>query len=292
MVSKYRKPRQYDNELYPLHHKFQYEMEFDIHATDAQNCTIVPFMYTRNLNAGLVKPDLIEVHPMNANYAIETGGLCNYMSIMDNFSATITISMLKALRITNRVSACKVYIGFYRCAFEDIHTKTDIASATTVDTILHLTKNATDADIMPLYNNTKLSAGTQPLSTVNDAAEAFGDLDLDSSVTHEKVAFNPVTYFNSQQYYTNGKFVKGVLPKLIPITLTEKFPYKNIRIKNIPRECKRGNDYMYYGMLIYIPVAGDIDQYFPSGDVTQVPHVRLAGHVHYLEWNSEHDQTL
>lgn len=291
MVSKYRKPRQYDNEPYPLHHKFDYELEFDLHATDDQNTTIIPFMYTRNGHASLVKPDLITVNPMNAGFAIETGGLCNYMSIMDNFSANFTIYMLKALAVTNGAKACKIYIGFYRCAFEDIHNKTDIQSGTTTDTILHLTKNATDKDIMPLYDNTKLSSGTQPLSTVNDT-ELLADLDLDTSATNERVLFSPSVYFKSQQYYSNGKFVKGILPKLIPITLHTNRPYRTIRIKNIPKECRRGNDYMYYGMLIFIPVAGDIDQYFGTGDVTQVPHVRLTGHIHYLEWNSEHDQTL
>ncbi len=292
MVSKYRKPRQYLNEPYPLHHRFDYELEFDLHPTDSQNSTIIPFMYTRNGNVGLVKPDLIQVHPMNDGMEYETGGLCNYMSIMDNFSATLTISMMKNLLTTNSAKSCKVYIGFYRMAFEDIHNKVDIKSSLSVSSILHLTKNSSDADIMPLYNNTKLSSGTQPVSTVNDAAEGFADLDMDTSLTHEKVAFDPRVYFDSQMYFSNGKFVKGVLPKLIPMTLTLNRPFRVIRIKNIPKECRRGNDYMYYGMLIYIPIAGDIDQTVGATEVTQLPHVRLAGHVHYLEWNSSHDQTL
>ncbi len=291
MVSKYRKPRKYDQEPYPLHHRYNIETEFDLHGSDTQNCTNIPLMYTRNGNAGRVNPESIEVHPMHTNFAIETGGLCNYMSIMTNFSAQLTLTGLKAFFTTNGNRAVKAYIGFYRCAFEDVHDKEDINTTSTVDAILHLTKNTTDKDIMPLYDNTKLSSGSYHMSTVNDTAEGFADLDLDTSTAAERVSFSIDTYFKSQQYYSNAKFVKGVLPKLIPIVLTPNRPFRKINIKNIPSNCRRGNDYMLFSFFVYIPIAGDVDQFFTTADVTQLPHVRLSGHVHFLEWNSKHDQT-
>ncbi len=290
MPSHYRKPKGFDLDVHPLHHNFTYNTSLDAYHTTDQNCTFLTVMYTANNRTGRINPEAIEVHPMHTNYAEETGPLCNYMSIMDNLGVNLRIFLSKGLIKTNSVSACRVYMGFYRMAFEDVHTKTDIATTNTTDTVLKLITDTTDKDCIIDFDGGKLSNGTQPLSTVNDP-EVFGDYGLLTTNVMENVAFLPTVYFNSQRFYSNRKFIRGILPKLIPLDLTATKPYRNIFIKNVPKECRRGNDHMMFGILIYVPQGIEIEQTFTQSDVTDIDHVHIKATVRYLEWNPNHDQT-
>ncbi len=289
MPKHYRKPKGFELDIHPLHHNFEYDIAMDVHTTVDQNCTFLTFMYTANGRSGRITPDNIEVHPMHTNYAEETGPLCNYMSIMDNFGANVKISLTKGALTTNSIKVMRVYIGFYRMAFEDVHNKTDIATTDSVDDILKIITNTTDRDSIIDFDAVDLSVGTQPVSTINDA-EGFAEYGLGTDLKMENVLFSPDKYFNSQRFYSNGKFVRGVLPKLIPLDLTLNKPYRNIFVKNIPSTCRRGNDHMMWGMLIYIPQGVDIGQYFRNTDVTDIDHLNVRATVRYLEWNPNHIQ--
>lgn len=291
MPRHYKKPKGFALETYPLVHNFEYNLGLSADGSSSDFCTYLTFIYTRNGHASRVNPEAIEVNPMHMNYAEETGPLCNYMSIMDRFSGHITLALARGAHDTNKVRALRMYIGFYRMAFEDIHNKTDIATGATVDTILDLlTDTTTDKDSIIDFDTNKLNYGTQPLSTVNDA-EGFADYGLTTSVSMENINFVPKTYYDARAFASNGKFVGGILPKLIPIDLTANKPFRKIYLKNIPKECRRGNDYVNFGMFVFVPTGDKPDQYFRGGDVTDITHVHVSAFVRYLEWNPHHDQT-
>lgn len=291
MAHRSKPPRGYKASEYPLPHNFQYVVGLDL-AAENKNDTIMTIVRgSDTVNA----PSTIEVHPENETFAEETGALCNHESIIDKMSINMHIGMTNHSIQTDQIGAINLYYMPITGAFLEAWNPEDKKSTNDVGEILRVTDSVTQQEVVPTFSGTKLGTGTsnQPLSTINDT-ETIAMYGLSTTAVMEGVDFVEDTLWDSFQYYTiHGKMaaVTGTWRKL---ALSTRRPTINIHMNRfVPRSVRRINPYTYFGMLIYMPLAGSFNQ--PSARINEVNtgvHVMCNMAVRYNEWNQEFHQGM
>ncbi len=102
----------------------------------------------------------------------------------------------------------------------------------------------------------------------------------------EGVAFGANAYYNMLHYLTNSGKLKSVQGGLKWITLTKNRPVKEITLR-LRGKVRRMNDKTFFGVLVYVPKAGNAQQLMAASDTTDVTHVYAIIRNRYNEWNSE-----
>ena len=83
---------------------------------------------------------------------------------------------------------------------------------------------------------------------------------------------------------TNAGKLRSMNGGLKWFILTDKNPIKQFRIKVRPKT-KRQLPFSSFSVLTYVPSAGTINQLPVVGDTTNIPHVDVAFHTRFNEWN-------
>ncbi len=275
---------------YPLKHRFDYS--FGLSAASAtQNSTWVTLVRSDKLSTN-TNAKTILVNPRNTNVDLETGPLCHDMSIIQNMQ--IIISCVKSATNNGGFPFKFSWTPFF-CTFGEKYDAVDDDTGTTVASIMQLTKDDTNEDIVPLSTN-KLpvdgnSDKSHPLSTVNLAESALTHYNMTTNATMEDTPFNMENFLLLLNRGSNRGALKSCLGQTRRATLDEDHDTKTYFLKkSVPRPIRRIMPFTFFGLLFHVPIETDIDSYYADTSITaDKSNIGFRVLVRYDEWNILHD---
>lgn len=286
-------PRGFKSQQFPLRHRLVYS--FGLSAlTETMNTTMITLV--KNYKGANV-PTTIDVNPHHASFDKETGAICNPMSIIDklNIGIRFNIPSEPGTDVIKGLSFEWTPIFF---SFAEKLDAVDDFTTSTVKSILSLTSDATQEDITPTFNNTKLPVGgnsdlVHPMSTTN-FTEVFGTMNMDTDTTMEAITFDNTTLKNARAYYTNKGAINSILGRTRHEHLSENRRNSRTFIKKfVPRPIRRIMPYTYFGILIHLPIDSDPEQdYMFSALTASTTHLGCKLIANYHEWHSDHNQDM
>ncbi len=288
-------PRGFKKELYPLRHQFSYS--FGLSLLDAtKNTTYCPLV--KNYKTVGTAAGAIPVNPHNAGFVVETGPVCQNMSIIDKMTVDIDLAYTEDAFSSGIINFKMKWFPIFT-SFGDKLDAADEKTTTTVKAILELLSDATEEDVTPIYNNAKLDTTGPaerliPVSTVN-LAETITTNNLDTSLANEGVSLDMAQLFDALKYYTN----KGALKSQMGKIRTQFFSYqrnnhKHIRLqKFVPRAVRRIVPYSWFGLAFHIPLQTEIGQTYSSKlSTTGESELGVQVRVQYDEWHPDFYQEM
>ncbi len=302
-------PRGFKTEVYPLRHRII--NSFALSAVgETQNSGFITLVRSSQ-DAAIIAPDLINVNPHNTFYQKETGSIVQKMSIIDRLSLSLKFNLTSNAYLaqhTSGTSTSEVFTGgdridhlhfTWRPIFFSFREKLDAAdddTGTTVASILGLTADDTNKDVVPL-TTTKLSTiGSSDLSTavstVNDT-EVFGDLNMTTNLTAEDHPWDEDLFQEALMRFTNKGALKACVGRTRHVHLSHARPYKNFYIKKfVPRAVRRVMDFTFMGIQINVPISSDITADYHATTLGAGAHLGVKSICQYHEWNSSHNQDM
>lgn len=291
MAFKERPPRGYDRQDDPLYHETRTKFSLNLE-NDAKNSTIIPFLRTSIDSAD---PSIIEVNPLNSAYEVDGGPLICYDSQVVMMNHVLRFSMATVSRTTDNIQSLYVnYMPIFG-SFKENWEATDKTTGDTILSILDLTSDATNEDIIPAYSGTDLAnTSNLPVSTVTPAGsvdEVFGDYDLTTDLIPESTPFVEETYWDAIQRYTNGNKLKTLTGRWRTVKLTDHKGNVNIKLPTtVPRHVQFGNPYLFYGCLVHLRQSGAFGQIPLATETTNLAHVHVQYESRWAEWNRDFNQ--
>ncbi len=286
-------PRGFKAELYPLRHKFYHAFGLSAVDEDSNTMMITLIKHYKSTNAATT----VDVNPHHASFDKETGAICTSMSIIDRLRFNLTFVLQGKGVTTNDVEALRIWWQPIFFSFGEKFDAADDFTTTTVGTLLGLVKDATEEDITPLFNNTKLIAtpGTSdrlhPMSTVN-LTETSGINNMDTSTASESVTYNDELVKDALQHYTNKGALRSMLGRRRYLTLSSNRWHKSFYVDQpVPRAVRRIQPYTFMAILVHLPIQATDDQLYQAQALTtdQV-YIGVTCKVNYHEWNADHNQ--
>ncbi len=310
-----RPPKGFENEKYPLRHRLVHSFALNLNAV-TKNTALLPIVMS-STDMASPDPETIVVNPHNTAMVEDTGPLVRQHSIIDRMTISLKFSMTQNCGPQHEIAGTYGANGQTAATFggEDIPTfkflwrpifnvypeKLDAAdddTGDTVATILALTKDVTNEDIVPVTTAKLITAGpaesSLPMSTVNDV-QVKEDYNMTTDTTMEDHVFDEDLLQKALRRYTNKGALRSCLGRTRHVTLTRSRPYKNLYIdKFVPNAIRRVQPYGFFAIQIHLPIVTDPDQVF----LTSTALTSTAGHLgvrmitNYHEWNVEHDQSM
>lgn len=239
-----------------------------------RNCTHLPSVFHDEAMLASAK----NTHPEHASF-IETDALnCSAESKIFKIQCTMRLSLTKAFLVTDNGSSLRIAFMSIHGAFEDFDATDELTSVSIANT-LELTKESTDRQTYPLYDDTKL-VEKYAASATFDAAQPG----MTASQVIENVAFDAELYYDNLNYYTTKGKLKKVQDGLRWITLTRDNPTRLIRF-TMKGNAKTMNPYTYLGQMVYLPITDSKYQIPIAADITNTYHVAVDYRCRFLEWN-------
>jgi len=307
-----RPPRGYGEEKFPLRHRLVHSVGLSM-GDDTLTTVCWPIVMS-SLDIDNL-PNTIQTNPHNSAFEQETGPLCARMSIIDRMRISLSFTMTDKCQPAHLVSGTAgpnfddgTYAGedipalrfLWRPIFNVYPEKLDAAdddTTNTVATILGLTKDATNEDVVPLTTNKLISSTvsdtTLPMSSVN-AVQVFGDYNMTTNTIMEDHVFDEDLLQEALRRYTNKGALRSCLGRTRHVTLTRARPYKNFYIdKFVPNAVRRIQKYGFFAIQIHLYEDSDVSQHFIS-DATKATsaHLGIQMITNYHEWHNEHDYEL
>ncbi len=277
-------PKGYRNDEYPLPHNggFSFGLSSENVARDS---TIIRFF---GMNEQFINPEAVHVNPGNALFAEEGGSAICRGSIIPRLNLTFHINMTKGAIETDKMRAIKVQFMPIYTAFLDSLDAIDEKTGEDIESIIEMQHDVTDKCAFPLYSGTKLQ-NTAPI-VMNSRAftEVFGVVGLTTNNTPESVAFDSEKFYDALQYYSNAGKMKAHIGRMRTVVVTRDRPFQYHSNNFTFPTVKRGNPYMFCGMLYHVPAG--IDQFYTAGDTTDIDAVHIKGRYRYDEWNTAFEQ--
>jgi len=287
-----RPPPGYNRRDKPLPHDFTYLFDLKI-ADDTKNKAMCTFLRTSKLS---VDPKTIPVNTRHASYAVDTGPLICFDSIVQMITITQDIQLTEESRKTDNIGAISIYDWNIHGAFEDSWTPADEKTTTTIAQLLHVISDTTNEDVVPeVAGNTDLPALDQPLSSVT-GTEIFATYNMAVSAVQENTSADAGTIdelFDAKQYYTNGGKLNSLMGRMNKTILNQETKIHSSRFerKFTPRNVRFGNPHMFFARQFLLPKLLDSAQLTPfSQAVTATKHVGVRVNVRFNEWNPDFDQ--
>ncbi len=289
-------PRGFKSELYPLSHKILYSFGLCLGGVNT-NSAIATLV--RNYKTHTTAPKLVEVNPHNLSYVEDTGAVVHTMSIIDKMRLSINFNMTENCK--DGADAIYHLKLIWRPIFFSFPEKLDAKddnTTTDVKTILQLTKDATQEDIVPITTNKLPVAGpselSQPLTTVGITESATTHYNMTTDATMEDVAWNETLFQDAIRRYTNKGALKACVGRTRHVHLSRTHPTARFFFnKFVPRSIRRVQPYSFMAILVHLPLESDITQdYQSAGSSATVPHVGCKIICHYHEWNADHFQEM
>ncbi len=289
-------PRGFKSELYPLRHRIIYSFGLSL-AGSTINSAMATLV--RHYKTVLQAPSLIEVNPHNTLYDEETGAVVQKMSIIDKLRLSIKFNMTENCK--DGIDAIWNFKFLWRPIFFSFPEKLDAVdddTSTDVKTILQLTKDATEEDIVPISTAKLPVVGTsdlsQPLSTVNLSEVATTHYNMTTDATMEGLAWDETLFQDAIRRYTNKGALKACVGRTRHVILSSTKPWANVYLdKFVPRAIRRVMPYTFMAILVHLPLIGDIGQVYQSDNPTStVAHLGCKIIAQYHEWNADHHQDM
>ncbi len=284
-----RPPKGYDSSDKPLPHEFEYTFGLSIHSGtfDSTNLT---FLRTSKIS---VDPSTIEVHRKNASFAVDAGPLICYDSIVPEIEIIKSYQFDFAAMVTDKIPALLLQtlrmFGHHKDSWDAI----DPLSSHTPQTVLELTKDDTNEDVIPTFDSNNLpDAGNQPLSTVT-GAEVFGDYGLTTNAVLEATTAVLNTLNDSEQYEVIANKLKSMHGPRVTKILSAQHPSQRIyERRSTPKQVQFADEDLWYGEHVDLPSKADIRQITNEAVATAAAssHVFCKYHVRFNEWNKDFDQ--
>ncbi len=262
---------------YARPHNYQISWAHGLESAVANQSTIVPIsMY----DEGLGTPSDYEANPRNAAFAEAGEPNCYPESRVDFMYARIRFAMTNAAIETDAIHILRFATMPIFVVFED-QTANDEKSGLDIGEILELQSEATDNQAYPLYNNVDMKEMATDLHVVPTNVPG-----LTGGTSLEGVAFQKAKYYDALHYYTNGNKLKTVQGGLKWHTLTRRKPTMDYTITQRSKT-KSMQEKSFFGVLVYMPSSGDVDQHAVIADTTDIAHLRCDLTVRFNEWNGD-----
>jgi len=300
-------PRGFKSEIYPLRHRLQFSCALG-HNAETNNTVYLPIvMGSTDMD---VLPATIDVNPHNTDYVEDAGPLVRQMSIIDKMRISLKFNMTELcndLAHTSGVSGAEVFQGegiqaihcLWRPIFGSFTDKLDAVdddTAQSVATILGLTHDATNEDVVPLTTTKLNTSGASdlllPVSTVN-AVQVVGDFNMTSTFGMEEHVWDEDLLHSALRRFTNKGALRSMLGRTRHFTLSRNRPFKNYFIdKFIPRSIRRIVPFSFMGIQIHIPFITDVEQTYHAGTIATAALVGVKCIANYHEWHADHEQSM
>lgn len=301
-------PRGFKAEQYPLRHKLLYSFGLSA-VTTTQNSAFATLIHSSSdMDADA---SAIIVNPHNTAYMTDAGPLVRQMSIIDKLNLTMKFSLTSNTLDRHHdsgVSSSEVFAGdsiqhlmfTWRPVFFSFPEKLDAAdkdTGTTVATILGLTKDASNEDVVPLTTNKLYTTGASdlpaPVSTVN-AVQVFGDFNMTTDTTMEDHPWDETLFHEALRRYTNKGALAACVGRTRTVHLSRSRPYSSVHIRKfVPRSIRRIVPYSFMGIQFNLPTVTDIGSDYTTTVLTAgLPHLGVKIICNYHEWNMEHNQDM
>ncbi len=279
-------PKGYNQLQYPLPHNFTYKFGLSLEAATKNSTMLTLFRATKKA-AGV---EAIEVNPKNAAFAEDGGTAVQMGSIIPKTSFTIHAQMTKAAIETDKLRQLRFsWFPIYTAFLSPLEAQDD-KTTTSIEDILELTHTVGDESTSPLFSNVDLlDAGNQPLSTVG-FAEVIADFGLTTNALLESVAFDKELFRDAMQYYGNQGMLKKVVGRMNNVIISRDRMYRYHSNNFTNPAVKRGNPYMFCGVMFHIEQVGGDYQPILAADTTVIDHVYFNVNVRFDEWHPLFDQ--
>ncbi len=289
-------PKGYKADEYPLPHRDWIGFSLRGYQSQAKNATHIPLFRSTE---GIVAPESIEVNPKNPLFSEEGGLTCAGNSIIPKCNVTLHLNISKAALAVDPYVIFKVKIMPIYVAFLDNITASDVETTVTVGDLLELTTGSGNKKTVPIYTGTKLDNPTNhPLNGVGITEVYNTDWSLTTDATVEEINFDPTTFFQAINHYTNKGMLRSSIGKIKTIVLGGKNNQtaKTFHSGNFTHpKVRRMNPYTYCGILIWVEPETLWNTWGnPSGtghDLTDIAHIHVNGQIVFDEWNPEFDQS-
>ncbi len=282
-------PKGLKNEVYPLRHKLYYGFGLDLGDTLSRTTMLTLIRHYKTTSA----PKTIVVNPHNSEFETDTGSVCAGMSIIDKMNLTLKFNMTK-IGINELVPVHVMWMPIF-FSFKEKIQSIDEKTTETVASLLEVVEDATQEDVTPLFNNTKLDVGgtsdrSQPLSTAN-LTETVAIMNMDTDATMEAVTWDITKFYNALKYYTNKGALKACIGKIRHMTLDSNRRHKmyNLR-KFVPRAVRRIVPYSFMAIMVRLAISSEDDAPYHPTTATAGVHVGVTCMAQYHEWHADHDQ--
>ncbi len=288
-----RPPGGYEDEKHPLRHRVLYSFGLSP-VTSTMNSTIATIL--RSSKDVDTIASAIKVNPHNTGYVEEAGSVVQGMSIIDKLSLSIKFNMTENCSpAVDDLFHLKFLWRPIFFSFKDKLERADDDTGTTVATILNLTHDDVNEDVVPLSVNDLPQQGASklahPVSTVNQT-EAFTDLNMTTDLIMEDVDHDEDLFQSALRRFTNKGALKACVGRTRYVDLTRTKPFKNFYIKKfVPKAIRRVMPFTYMGILVHMPISSEIGQDYHAIAVTgSLAHLGVKIIANYHEWNFEHNQ--
>ncbi len=259
-----RPPGGFEAEKFPLKHRVVYSFGLGLEAENKQAtiCTLV-----KNYK-GADLPSTTVVNPHNPDFVTESGAICAPMSIITNLKLSMSFSITEQALETDGHFQIKFNWMPIFFSFPEKLDAADEQTTTTVASLLNLTKDATQEDVIPTWSTTDLnvtapSAKNHPLSTVNLTEVATTHIGLTTDAKMESVVFDRTAFLDAMRYYTNKGALKACVGRTRHEILTRNRLFKNTFIKKfVPRPIRRIVPYSWFGINFFLPHDSSTEQFF------------------------------
>ncbi len=279
-------PSGYKSTDAPLIHsnQIQFSLDGENALTDSTNVPL--FRMTEACNA----PENVEVNPTNDNYAIDIGTAVHRGSLVDKLKGRMRMNLTKDCIETDKLRQLVMYYAPVYFSFLDSLDAQDERLTTDVENSLEMQHATDNKDAFPLYNGTDLpDAGNIGTSTVG-YTEVFGDLGLTTDKKLEGLDMIEIrSWFEQLRYFSNAGMMKRALPRWHRVVLTRERPFLT-NVRGVKGIVKRGNPYMYCGIIFHLPPIGGVNQFHLARDSTDIPHVNVSLEWTWEEWNTAFEQ--
>ncbi len=283
-------PRGYSQTQFPLPHDFNYKFALDAADTtkEATICTLF------RASEGAINADTVLVNPAHATFAEDTGPMVYMGSIIPRVSVSFTAKINQVAHDIDKVQHLNFkWMPIYTAFLNTLDAENVGTPASDIETIIEMKHDTTNKRAGPLFTGTDLlNAACHPLSTIGET-EVFGDYDLTTNAIMEAVNFQEEEFWDAKSYYTNAGMLNKVTGSFRTVSLDfDRKPYTYGSSNFTKPMVKRGNPYMFCGILFYVPPAGEFGQTAEAADITtSISHIQFYVKVRFDEWNSEFDQT-
>ncbi len=293
-------PAGFNERKYPLHHKLIASFGLSAITTTQNTCLLPLIMGSTDLD---VAADTIQVNPHNTNYEEDGGPLCRQNSIIDDLTLSLKFNMTDLCNSGEIISTVfgdgLKHLNFLwrpiMFSFPEKLTAADDDTGTTVATILALTSDDTNEDVVPITTSKLPTTGASdlslPVSTVN-AVQVFGDFNMTTDTTMEDHVWDENLFQNAMRRFTNKGALKACVGRTRYVHLTDHKPYQKFFIRKfVPRSVRRIVDRTFMGIQVHVPTETDVESdYRNLGLTASSAHLGCKVICHYNEWNNEHLQ--
>ncbi len=282
-------PRGLKAEENPLKHRFDYSFALNASADTLNSCWVTLVRSDKLSTTANAKSIL--VNPHNTDVDVETGPLCHEMSILQRMKIIINMSHTP----TDLNFPFKLSITPFFCSFGEKYDAKDDDTALTVASIMQLTKDDTNEDIVPLTTNNLTVVGNSkkdhPLSTVNLAEVATTHYNMTGDAIMEDTPFANEAFQRLITMGTNKGALKSCLGRTRHYMFDKThFTHSLFLDKFLPRPIRRIVPFTFFGLLFHMPIETDPEAFYQAVAVsTTLGHIGIKVMIRYDEWNELHD---